>query len=122
MLADYDSKPEVKMAAVVLNINMIIEELREVNTQFYNLFLQRAEEDAAIERVDSRTIRSKTDKLLNAFFNAIEFCSSEYDELDYETPANELNELISHYKTLLKARTTRSKNAKENGDDHATSE
>jgi len=46
---------------------------------------------------------------LYAFFNAFEFCSSEYNETDYTTPANELNELIDFYKTQLKARATRSK-------------
>jgi len=80
-----------------------------VNTQFANLYLQRAEEDADKEKVDTRAIRTETDKTLTAFFNAFEFCSSEYDEPDYKTPANRLNEVIDLYKTQLKARATRRK-------------
>lgn len=47
------------------------------------------------------------------FYNAFEFCSTEYDEIDYQTPANKLNDLILHYKTELKARTTRRNAGKE---------
>jgi hypothetical protein len=31
----------------------------------------------------------------------------EYDELDYATTANEINDLVAYYKTQLKARATR---------------
>jgi hypothetical protein len=51
--------------------------------------------------------------VLTAFFDAFEFCSSEYDDLDYVTPANELNDLIAYYKTQLKARATRRKAGKD---------
>lgn len=109
MLDDYDAKPEFKTAIQALNLKIIIDELQKVNTQFTDLFLQRFEEEAIVEKVNSRAIRKETDQVLNSFFDAFEFCSSEYDELDYVIPAKELNELITHYKTLLKARNTRSK-------------
>jgi len=73
------------------------------------LFLQRTEEEAAVEKVDSHAIRREINKVLTAFFDAFEFCSSEFDELDYTTPANEFNELISNYKIQLKSRMTRSR-------------
>ena len=109
LLTDYDAKADVKAAALALNLKILFNELSVVNTQFATMFLQRTEEEAAQEKVDARAIRTETDKALTAFFDAFEFCSSEYDELDYATPANELNDLIAYYKTQLKARATRRK-------------
>lgn len=115
LLADYDSKADVKAAALALNLKILFDELSVVNTQFATMFLQRTQDEAAQEKVDARAIRTETDKALTALFDAFEFCSSEYDELDYTTPANELNDLIAYYKTQLKARATRRKT----GDDES---
>jgi len=112
LLADYDIKTDVKTSAEALNLAILFEELRIVNTKFADLFLQRTKEEAAVEKVDSHAIRKEINKVLSAFFDAIEFCSSEFDELDYVTPANKLNELIGYYKMQLKARTTRSRTGK----------
>jgi len=109
LLTDYESKAEVKTAVEALSLKMLFDELTIVNTQFINLFLKRTEEESAAEKIDSRAIRTETNKILYAFFNAFEFCSAEYNETDYTTPANELNELIDFYKTQLKARATRRK-------------
>ena len=109
LLADYDAKADVKSAVEALSLKILFDELRMVNTQFADLFLQRMEKDAAVERVDTRAIRAETDKALTDFFDAFEFCSSEYDDPDYVTPANELNDLIAYYKTQLKVRATRRK-------------
>jgi len=38
---------------------------------------------------------------------------SEFEELDYQTPANEMNDLINYYKAQLKARATRRNAGKE---------
>lgn len=113
LIADYDNTSAVRDAASVLSCSILFEQLRSVNTQFASLFMQRTQEDSAVETVDTHAIRRETDKALNDFLNAFEFCSLEYDELDYQTPANELNDLISFYKTELKARTTRRNNGKE---------
>jgi len=113
MLADYDTKEDVKTAAEGLNLKILFEQLRMVNTNFARLFLQRTSEDAASEKIDVRAIRYETDKVLIAFFDAFEFCSTEYDDLDYTTPANEMNNLIDYYKTQLKARHTRRNNGVE---------
>lgn len=107
LLADYDSKPDVQLAATALNLGMLFDHLRTVNTQFDALFMQRTGEEAAVEKIDARAIRTESDKVIIAFFDAIEFCSSEYEELDYVTPANEINDLVTYYKTQLKARATR---------------
>lgn len=94
LLADYDAKPDVKTAALALNLKILFDQLSVVNSQFATQFLQRTEEEAAQEKVDSHAIRKETDKVLTSFLEAFEYCSSEYDELDYVTPANELNDLI----------------------------
>lgn len=109
LLVDYEAKADVKAAAEAAGLKLLFDNLSVVNTQFANLYLLRAEEDADKEIVDTRAIRNETDKILTVFFNAFEFCSSEYDEPDYTTPANRFNEVIDLYKTQLKARATRSK-------------
>jgi hypothetical protein len=113
LLKDYDAKPDVQAAAVALNLKILFDQLQVVNTQFATLFLQRTAEEAAVEVVDAHAIRMETDKALTAFFDAFEFCSSEYEELDYETPANEMNDLINYYKAQLKARITRRNSGKD---------
>jgi len=107
MLADYDNKADVKTAVEALNLKILFDQLRIVNMQFANLFLQRGHEEVAIEKIDIRAIRANTDKVLTSFFNGFEFCSDEYDEPDYQTPAIEINNLVAYYKTQLKARATR---------------
>ena len=113
LLADYDAKADVKAAAEALNLKILFDQLGVVNAQFAALFLQRTGEEAVREKVDARAIRTETDRALTAFFDAFEFCSSEYDEPDYTTPANELNDLVAYYKTQLKARTTRRNSGKD---------
>jgi hypothetical protein len=113
LLADYDAKADVKTAVEALNLKILFDQLRAVNTQFAELFLQRTGEESAIEKVETRAIRAETDKILTDFFVAFEFCSLEYDEPDYQTPANEMNELIVYYKTQLKARATRRSEGKD---------
>ena len=107
MLADFDSKPEVRAAAESMHLTTFFDQLRAINIQFSPLYLQRTQEDAAAETVDAHAIRSESDKEVIALLDAIEYCSREYEELDYQPLANELNNLIGHYKTQLKARTTR---------------
>ncbi|MDD2797280.1 MAG: DUF6261 family protein [Bacteroidales bacterium] len=111
LLSDYHTKAEIKTAVDAISLTLLFDQLAVVNTQFEELFLQRNEDDATTESVDARALRSETDKAITAFFDAIVFCSSEYDELDYTPLANELNEVINYYKTHLKARSTRRSNS-----------
>jgi hypothetical protein len=113
LLTEISSSAELSVAIAATNLNLFVDELRTVNTEFNSKFMQRTEKDSAIEVVDARAIRTESDKALVAFFDAFEFCSTEYDDLDYQTPANEMNELISHYKSQLKARNTRRSNGKD---------
>ena len=107
MLADYEAKADVKTAVEALNLKILFDQLRIVNVQFADLFLQRGHEEVAIEKIDIHAIRANTDKVLTSFFNGFEFCSDEYDEPDYQTPAIEINNLVAYYKAQLKARATR---------------
>lgn len=107
LAAEYNNVEEIKTAASTLQLDMLFDHLAGLNRQFDNLYMQRNDENSAIETVDARAIRTETDKALTAFYDAFEVFSAEYDDLDYQAPANELNEFISHYKAQLKARTTR---------------
>lgn len=111
-LIDITASPEIMAAISALNLIVFIDELRAANTEFASKYLLRTETDAEIEVIDAHAIRSEMDDALTAFFDAFEFCSMEYEGVDYKTPALKLNEHISHYKTELKARETRRKNGK----------
>ncbi len=113
LLAEISASTEISAAITAAGLNSFVDQLRAVNREFNNKFMQRTEDDAAVEAVDARAIRTEADKALIAFLDAFEFCSSEYDDLDYQTPANELNEHISYYKTQLKARETRRNSGKD---------
>lgn len=113
LLTDYHTITEVKDAVTAVNLNQFFEQLELLNTRFANLFMQRTEDDATVEKVNSRAIRLECDSAIIAFFDAFEFCRVEYDTLDYQTPANEMNKLISYYKMHLKARATRRANGKD---------
>lgn len=107
LFADYDATQEIQDAVTVLQLTILFNHLKEINTQFATLYLQRDDENSSVEKVNADAIRAEMDKTLTAFYDAFEFCSTEYDDLDYQTPADKMNETILHYKTQLKARTTR---------------
>ena len=109
LLADYDAKPDVQTAVEALNLKFYFEHLRTVNNRFAEMYMQRNEDDAVVEKIDTRAIRIETDEALTDLLDAFEFCSGEYEELDYQTLANELNELTGKCKSDLKARSTRGK-------------
>jgi len=112
LLVDYDAKQDVKTAVEALNLKFYFDHLRTVNNRFAEMYMQRNEDDAASEKIDTRAIRIDTDKALTDLLDAFEFCSGEYEELDYQTLANELNELTGKCKSDLKARSTRGKEDK----------
>ncbi len=113
LLAEYNAKVELQDAVDGLYLKMLFDQLSAVNSRFAKLFVQRTEQEASQERIDIRAIRIETDKELTALFDAFEFCSSEYEDLDFKTPAKELNELIDYYKMQIKGRTSRRNAGKE---------
>lgn len=106
-LVEISTNANLMAAITATNLALFIDQLRTVNTEFASKFMTRVEESSTSEVVNAHIIRRVSDKTLTSFFDAIEFCSSEYEDLDYVTPANELNELITYYKTMLKARESR---------------
>ena len=106
-LVEISTNANLMAAITATNLALFIDQLRTVNTEFASKFMVRIEESSSSEVVNAYNIRLVSDKTLISFFRAIEFCSSEYEDLDYVTPANELNELITYYKTMLKARESR---------------
>jgi len=113
LLNDYNATAEVKTAVAGLNMKLLFDQLLIANNSFAAIFLQRTQEDAAIEKVDTLAIRIETDKALASFLDAIDYCASEYDDKDYNPLINELNDLIAYYKTQLKARNTRRNSGKD---------
>ena len=117
LLAEYNAKVDLQDAVDALYLKMVFDQLTAVNSRFAKLFIQRTEQQASLEHVDIRAIRFEADKVLLALFDAFEFCSSEYEDLDFKTPAKEVNELIDYYKMLIKGRTSRRNAGKEIGNE-----
>ena len=113
LLDDYENNSIAKDAIGALNMAFLFDQLKIINTEFAKTFMLRTEEAATTEKVETIKIRTETDKALTIFFNGIEFLSTEYDNLDYTALAKELNDLLMHYRILLKARNTRRINGKE---------
>ncbi len=113
LLTEYNDTPEIKTAATSLNLTMLFDQLKLDNTEFATLFMERNQSGAELEKIDTRSIRKTTNKELGYFFDAIEYCSREHNDQDYTALASELNDLVSYYKTQLKARSTRRNNNKE---------
>jgi len=112
LLNDWNEKDDVKAAVIALSMLILFDQLLLVNTQFADLYLQRTG-DNSVQKVNTMELRSVSDKVLMGFMDAIEYCSSEYEELDYQGLANELNELIVHYRSALKSRATRRNSGKD---------
>ena len=110
---DFKNDTAVNAAVAALNLTILFDHLIVVNTEFAKLFMQRNEEEASTEKVNSRVIRAESDKVLSRLLTAIEFCSTEYETIDYAPLVNKINDLIIYYKTQLKARNTRRNNGKD---------
>ena len=113
---DYENNATFKDAVEALNMTFLFDQLKLINFEFEKTFMLRTEESSTIEKVETIKIRTETDKALTIFYNGIEFLSTEYEDLDYTALANELNDLLMHYRTLLKARNTRRIHGKETDD------
>ncbi len=112
-LFDYQNNSEISTAVAALNMSILFDQLTTVNIDFGKLFMQRTNEEASIEKIDTQLIRAEADNALTQLLDAIEYCSLEYDNQDYTPLTNQLNDLISYYKTQLKARTTRRNSGKD---------
>ncbi len=113
LLGEYEAKADLQTAVDALFLSILFDQLSAVNTLFAKLFIKRTEQEASHERIDIRAIRMETDQALTALFDAFEFCSLEYENLDFETPAKELNVLIDYYNIQIKGRHTRRNTGKE---------
>lgn len=120
LLSDYNTNSDVKAAAEVISVKILFEQLIPVNNQFETLFLERNQQYSDEDTIDARALRNEIDKAIVAYFDAIVFCSGEYDDQDYNPLVNELNQNTNYYKAQLKARVTRRANANESKDKSAT--
>ncbi|MDO4881292.1 MAG: DUF6261 family protein [Capnocytophaga sp.] len=120
VLSDIKQNTELNNAFTALNISPLVEQLRKVNADFEEVFMQRTKENAQIEKIDSKKIRLEADKIIRRFFQYLELYQEEYEEVNYLPLITEINELMSYYKAQLAARATRRKSKKENESERIT--
>ncbi len=106
---DISSMSDAIKALEKLSLLPLFEQMKERNTAFDNLFMQRNQRQAETERIDVRTVRIECDKAITQLWNAIEFCSNEYGEEQYLPLLNVVNNFNSYYRQQLAARATHRK-------------
>jgi hypothetical protein len=109
---DMDADKKLQDATTALGLEPVAMRLFEANSEYNELFVKYIEETGAEEKVDIVMLRKECNNAITQFFNAIQYCSFEYEDQDYMPLANELNRLNEYYITQLKARATRNKNRK----------
>jgi hypothetical protein len=100
-----------------LNLASAVQRLFESNQQYKNLFRQYIAESGAEPTVNIVELRSRCTKALMQFFDAVEYSSYLYDDLDYAPFVAEATRLHQYYNQQLKARETRHKNGKKTSEE-----
>lgn len=112
IIADIERNPELSEALEKLALTPVFEALKTTNILFDEAFMER-NKIMADDNADIPAIRKECDAAITGFFDAIEYCSDEYPELDYSGLAKELNQLNGYYKTQLKLRQSRRQTGKD---------
>lgn len=114
---DVTSDPAVQEAVNVLGIRLITDRLFAVNREFDDLFHEIIAEKSALEKIDVVALRKSCTKALGQFFDAIQYCAFEHEDVDYMPLVKELQALNNYYIQQLKARATRRKSGKNTGEE-----
>ncbi len=117
LVEDVERDAAMLDALTLLALMPFFNMMKEANRQFDELWKERNRELGEENRANAKAIRAGCDKALTALANAIEHCSGEYDDLDYQPLAKELNRQSDFYKQQLKARATRRKNGEKTEED-----
>ena len=108
-IAEFEQNEELMKTLNAFGVAHLFYQMKEINTQFDNLFMERNLSQSQKERIDTKTLRVNCDKAIITMFNAIEACMVENGEEDYLPMVKSLNTLNSYYKNQLALRAARRK-------------
>ncbi len=104
---------EIQAAITALNLQDIVARMFDANREYEALFREIIADKSVTEHIDIPVLRRECNKALGQFFDAIQYCAFEHEDIDYTGLVNEINQLNNYYRTQLKARATRRKNGKD---------
>ncbi|MDR2887504.1 MAG: DUF6261 family protein [Bacteroidales bacterium] len=107
---DYNENTAVRNAAAALGIAPLLERLFAANKEYEILFRDYIADKSAEQHIDISALRSSCSKAIGMFFDSVEYCTYQHDDVDYNPLVNELNTLNNYYRTRIKTRTTLRKN------------
>ncbi len=108
---DIASNPLAQEAFAAFGLAPVVRCLFETNREYDVLFREYIA-DKSVEEYDVAGLRRECTKAVGQFFDAIQYCAFEHENIDYTALVKELNQLNGYYRTQLKARDTRRKNNK----------
>ncbi len=103
----------IQTAIAALNLQDIVARMFDANREYETLFREIIAEKSVAEHIDIPALRRECNKALGQFFDAIQYCAFEHEDIDYVGLVNEINQLNNYYRTQLKARAIRRKNGKD---------
>ncbi len=104
---------EIQTAITALGLQAVVTRMFDANREYETLFREIIADKSVAEHIDIPALRRECNKALGQFFDAIQYCAFEHEDIDYTGLVNEINQLNNYYRTQLKARATRRKNGKD---------
>lgn len=114
MLAQLDKNVPVTDALSILGLTIYISELKACQQSINESESQRREALSGRGDFNTADARAKIAYAISNLLNAIKLAKVEHTDIDYMPLINELNVLLSSRQSIVKSRTTRSKNSAAN--------
>jgi len=112
LFTQMDGNATLSNAMQIVGLMPYLNELRDIQLNIDTKSAKNIEQNAARPKLkDTREVIAKMKLALTNLFRGIEFGVHAYPNVDYTPLINELNELLTKYRSEIKAKVTRTKNA-----------
>ncbi|MDR0714197.1 MAG: DUF6261 family protein [Bacteroidales bacterium] len=109
---DLQGNEVAREALAAFGLKPVAERLFDANREYEATFNEYIDQKSSEIYFDMVQARKDCTDALNRFFDALQYCSEEYENVDYQPAANAFNLLNDYYTRHLKARASRrSKNS-----------
>jgi hypothetical protein len=116
---DVNADAAVQNAFAVFGLTSVVTRLFAANREYDRVFRRYVAEASEEPYINVRQLRRECSKALTQFFDAVQYCAYDHEELDYMPLINELVKLNRYYIRQLNARAARRKNGKKTDEEPA---